>query len=75
MPVYEYKCAACDATFEELVLAERDAKRVVCPKCGDKRVKRVPSVFAAHSAAAKPSARPPGGCGQCSADGSCPYAG
>ena len=74
MPVYEYKCAACEATFEELVLSERDARQVVCPKCGEKKVARVPSVFAAHSAPTKGPARP-SGCGQCSADGTCPYAG
>ncbi len=34
MPLYEYRCAACDETFEIIAsLAEREEK-VVCPACG-----------------------------------------
>ena len=34
MPLYEFRCTACDETFEILTsLAERDEK-AVCPACG-----------------------------------------
>jgi len=31
MPIYEYRCRDCDATFEALV---RDSNAVTCPQCG-----------------------------------------
>jgi len=41
MPVYEFKCNACDETFEIISsLAERDDK-AVCPACGSREVKPV----------------------------------
>ena len=41
MPVYEFKCNACDETFEIISsLAERDDK-AVCPACGGRDVKPV----------------------------------
>jgi putative FmdB family regulatory protein len=41
MPLYEYRCTACGATFEILAsLAERDEK-AVCPQCGDRDTARV----------------------------------
>ncbi len=74
MPIYEYKCRGCENIFEELVLSEAAAKKVVCPGCGGRRIERVPSVFAAHAAAERPGP-PPGGCGQCGQAGMCPMAG
>ncbi len=74
MPIYEYKCRACDKTFEELVLSEGGAKKVVCPDCGGRKVERVPSVFAAHAAPER-AAPPRGGCGHCGQTGTCPMAG
>ncbi len=77
MPIYEYECPACHATFEELIRSAGDEERVRCPKCGQRKVARRPSVFSAHGAPAKRSA-PRGGspaCGQCcSPDGACPLA-
>ena len=74
MPIYEYQCPACKATFEELVRSERAARKVVCPQCGHGDVVRQPSVFATHTAPTR-RAGPAGGCGGCcSADGSCPMA-
>lgn len=74
MPIYEYKCPACEATFEELVRSEAAAGKIACPKCGHRQVVRQPSVFAAHAAPTKRAA-PTGGCGRCGAEGSCPLAG
>jgi len=45
MPIYEYRCAACDDRFEELVSAS--AKSVPpCPSCGATGAKRLFSMFA-----------------------------
>jgi putative FmdB family regulatory protein len=44
MPIYEYRCRACDERFEELV---RNPDVVVpCPSCGDRNAERLLSVFA-----------------------------
>lgn len=41
MPIYEYRCAACERTFERLV---RGDTKVRCPACESARVERVLSV-------------------------------
>lgn len=74
MPIFEYQCTACDARFEELVRSEREAQRVVCPRCGERRVARQLSVFAAHDAPHRAPARA-GRCGSCDRAGGCPIAG
>jgi putative FmdB family regulatory protein len=47
MPIYEYRCDGCDASFETLVRAGHpdDAR---CPSCDGARLRRVMSVFAAR---------------------------
>jgi putative FmdB family regulatory protein len=45
VPIYEYRCEACDARFEELV-APTAAARPSCPECGAATVDRVYSSFA-----------------------------
>jgi putative FmdB family regulatory protein len=45
MPIYEFKCGDCGATFEiNAHLSERDEK-AVCPDCGSRAVKPVFSGF------------------------------
>ncbi len=40
MPMYEYRCEACDEKFEAIVrVTERD--NVKCPECGKKARKQV----------------------------------
>lgn len=74
MPIYEYKCPKCDATFEELVRSTGAGDQVACPNCGHREVVRQPSVFTAHAAQAR-RWPPAGGCGSCCGpDGSCPLA-
>ncbi|NOS99923.1 MAG: zinc ribbon domain-containing protein [Phycisphaerales bacterium] len=63
MPIYEYRCPECRHTFDELLRAG-DRSKVSCPKCGNRRPEPVLSVFAAHSAASKPSSAT-AGCGRC----------
>jgi len=77
MPIYEYRCDACGGQFEKLVRSSSPA--VACPGCGDEKVERQYSTFAAKmgSTSAKGSGpcapMPSGGCGSgmCGMPGSC----
>jgi len=42
MPIYEYHCEKCDATFEQITF-RGDEEDVCCPTCGGKEVKRLMS--------------------------------
>ncbi|HEY7198609.1 MAG TPA: zinc ribbon domain-containing protein [Candidatus Dormibacteraeota bacterium] len=47
MPIYEYRCEACERRFEVLTsFAERDRARV-CPSCESSRTRVLVSSFAA----------------------------
>ncbi len=46
MPIYEYRCKACGAQFEDIKLSSEDVETGVCPKCGKPEGERVMSVFA-----------------------------
>ena len=46
MPIYEYKCRACEHEFEALVL---DAKTPPCPQCESQEIERLVSQFAVNS--------------------------
>ena len=54
MPLYEYVCAACGATFERLTPLADAHKTQECPACGKSRGKRILSA---------PSLGSPGGSG------------
>jgi putative FmdB family regulatory protein len=45
MPIYEYRCGACEEQFEEY-LASSTAPAPACPACGSKKVERRWSSFA-----------------------------
>jgi putative FmdB family regulatory protein len=47
MPIYEYECRECRASFELLM---RSDTKVACPSCESDRVVRKLSLFAAHVA-------------------------
>jgi putative FmdB family regulatory protein len=49
MPIYEYLCAGCSETFEELVSTSGESA-VRCPDCGDAAVTRLLSSFATSRA-------------------------
>jgi putative FmdB family regulatory protein len=51
MPIYEYECADCSSSFEELVAASA-ADSVRCPTCSGADVTRKLSQFAAGRTAA-----------------------
>ncbi|MFZ7127083.1 MAG: FmdB family zinc ribbon protein [Desulfobacterales bacterium] len=42
MPLYEFQCEVCGCCFEKLIFRS-DTDPVVCPDCGEKKVKRVMS--------------------------------
>lgn len=52
MPLYEYKCGACERPFELLVASPALADSVVCRYCGSDSVRRLISAFAARSSGA-----------------------
>lgn len=47
MPLFEYRCTACDAEFELLILPSSPAP--ACPTCGATTVERLVSMFAVSS--------------------------
>jgi putative FmdB family regulatory protein len=63
MPIYEYRCEACDHRFEALI---RNADAPACPSCGSQTLEREFSTFAVSTggASAMRSAAP-GSCGTC----------
>jgi putative FmdB family regulatory protein len=65
MPIYEYNCEACESQVELLI---RGSETPVCPECGSKRLEKLLSVPAAHTAGGKSlpiceAPRSGGGCG------------
>jgi putative FmdB family regulatory protein len=56
MPIYEYRCIACDERFEELV--RNPDVTVACPACGDTSAERLLSVFAGVGGGSKGAAAP-----------------
>lgn len=64
MPLYEYRCSACDHTFELLVRRDTELK---CPTCQGTQLEKQLSVFAvgAESPKFSPQSTAPGPCGSC----------
>lgn len=55
MALYEYRCAECGTEFEKIISPANQKKKVVCPTCSSKRVKRKLSLFASSRAGASAS--------------------
>jgi putative FmdB family regulatory protein len=50
MPLYEYECTGCGKIFTAaLSLREHEAKNVICPGCGSKKVEQLISSFIAKT--------------------------
>jgi putative FmdB family regulatory protein len=47
MPIYEYKCIACDATFEKYIRNEQE-EQIECPECQSKEVEKQISSFSSN---------------------------
>ena len=71
MPIYEYTCKTCCASFEKMHKTMAEAKAPACPECGSKKTERAMSVFAVASDTAASHPAPPPGCGRCGGEGAC----
>ena len=75
MPIYEYRCRECAATYEVLHLGRETAADVVCPSCGSHQATRLISAPAGvaikqESECSPSDCRAGGGCcgGDCGLD-------
>ena len=66
MPIYTYRCAACNSEFEQLV---RSDTKVACPECHGRKLERLMSLTARPASSGKPAdlsrLGPPSGGGCC----------
>lgn len=64
MPLFEYRCRACEKRFEEFVLGDAKPR---CPACDGKKIDKLLSVFAVGSGGgpSSSSSETSGGCGSC----------
>ena len=48
MPIYEYRCRACDNTFSTLVASsDTPEEEIVCPRCKERQAEKLLSMKAA----------------------------
>ncbi|MCE1246884.1 MAG: zinc ribbon domain-containing protein [Firmicutes bacterium] len=69
MPLYEYKCLACEKNFDKICRAGIPDSEITCPACGKNEAKRKLSMFSfgsRNSSGDFKSAPSSGGCGSCS---------
>lgn len=63
MPLYEYRCGACQTRFERIVMGR---SRVSCPECESRDVVKLLSVFSVSTADGSRRSEPASaGCGSC----------
>jgi putative FmdB family regulatory protein len=48
VPIYEYQCGSCRASFQRLIMNSGEETTVECPKCGAPRPRRLISRVAYH---------------------------
>ena len=41
MPIYEFRCQACQQVFEHLALSQEEGAGICCPACGGQELARV----------------------------------
>ncbi|HUT74839.1 MAG TPA: zinc ribbon domain-containing protein [Armatimonadota bacterium] len=68
VPIYEFRCSACDHEFEALCRMGSGGRGAACPRCGKRRLRRLPSRFSARSGdgAGSAAAAAGSGCASCS---------
>lgn len=49
MPIYEYRCTACNEDFSQLQKMGTGAAETLCPKCGSPEVQKLISACAVSS--------------------------
>jgi putative FmdB family regulatory protein len=45
MPIYDFRCEKCRHEFDYLLKIEESHEKLLCPKCGSKRLKKLVSSF------------------------------
>ena len=55
MPVYDYRCLDCDATYDVLHKVKEIKDDIVCPSCGSRNSKKLMSVTAVSMGSGSPS--------------------
>jgi putative FmdB family regulatory protein len=70
MPLYEYRCLACEKHFDVLRAMSAADKPIACPNCGEVGAKRAISLFSALGSDGI-IAGAGGSCGSCTPSGSC----
>jgi putative FmdB family regulatory protein len=73
MPIHEYRCCACDADFELLLISSGDEPE--CPKCHGHELEKKLSRFAAGRRDAAFDAAACGTCGDPRGPGACAFRG
>jgi len=69
MPIYEYRCRACDKDFEKYVPGA--STKVACPACSSGDITRKLSVFGLKSDGGFVASSMPTGGGGCCGGGGC----
>jgi len=63
MPIFEYRCHSCNATFEQFSTGGC-SEAPACPQCGKTKTEKVFSVFSSQCGSSGSSTpAPSGGCG------------
>lgn len=63
MPIYEFKCKQCSHHFDKLVKVKDNLAELVCPKCGEKDLKKCISLCGAPQRGDRTASS---SCGSCS---------
>ena len=71
MPIFEYRCAACEGISEFLVGVTSDEEKPHCVSCGSRSVEKIFSAHAAPSKSADGRELPCGLDSPCANAGSC----
>lgn len=70
MPIYEYRCDACQQTIELFLKSKEEAPR--CPKCGSDKLAKLLSTFSPHGGEGGGHDHAGGGCSCCPSAKGCP---
>ncbi len=65
MPIFDYRCEQCGNRFDHFFrsLEEESKLKVVCPRCGSSRLRKLVSIFGTGRSAGESCAAGPSGSG------------